>query len=188
MGIRLSVSWWNLVWLRCLLFWRSFNLELLSKPLYGSYNEEQKEENASVFFISVSRRLENFNTPAKSRKRDLLSVYVVLINIWTYRWSKYREWKIYCSVLTLSFKPQIWKCHLFIWQLRQRIVLKTCRTCNTMPLPLSLRKLANVIAWMRENNRATRAARTFWNFRAVIYKATTWNNYILAPDDNLSLQ
>ena len=45
-----------------------------------------------------------------------------------------------------------------------------------------------VIAWMRENNRATRAARTFWNLRAVIYKATTWNNYILALDDNLSLQ
>ena len=39
---------------------------------------------------------------------------------------------------------------------------------------------------MRENNRATRAARTFWNLRAVIYKATTY--YILAPDDNLSLQ
>ena len=81
MGIRLSVSWWNLVWLRCLLFWRFFNLELLSKPLYGSYNEEQKEENENVAFISVSRRLENFNTPAKSRKRDLLSVYVVLINV-----------------------------------------------------------------------------------------------------------
>lgn len=48
MGIRLSVSWWNLVWLRCFLFWRSFNLELLSKTLYGSYNEEQKEENESL--------------------------------------------------------------------------------------------------------------------------------------------
>ena len=54
-----------------------------NEVVYGSYNEEQKEENESVAFISVSRRFENLNTPSKSRKRDLLSVYVVLINIWT---------------------------------------------------------------------------------------------------------
>ena len=45
---------------------------------------------------------------------------------------KGKEEKIYCCELPSSTEPQIWKFLVVVWQIRQNIAPKACRTCSTI--------------------------------------------------------
>ena len=49
-------------------------------------------------------------------------------------------------------------------------------------------QIKNLIGRASENKRAARAARTYDQVRAILYKTTTWNDLIYRFDDSLSIK
>ena len=49
-------------------------------------------------------------------------------------------------------------------------------------------QIKNLIGRASENKRAARAARTYEQARAILYKTTTWNDLIYRFDDSLSIK
>ena len=49
-------------------------------------------------------------------------------------------------------------------------------------------KIENLIGRASENKRAARAARTYEQVRAILYKTTTWKDLLYSFDDNLSIK
>ena len=49
-------------------------------------------------------------------------------------------------------------------------------------------QIKNLIGRASENKRAARAARTYEQVRAILYKTTTWNDLIYRFDDSLSIK
>ena len=49
-------------------------------------------------------------------------------------------------------------------------------------------QIKNLIGRASENKRAARAARTYDQVRAILYKTTTWNDLIYRFDDSLNIK
>ena len=69
------------------------------------------------------------------------------------------------------------------WRCRRKILNSLMTTGKATTTP----QINELIAWMRKNNRAARAARTYEQERAVLCKATTWNYHIYCYDEHLSI-